>query len=185
MWRGPRRLLFMLSTLASANGVLFNRRSQLRRDDQHVLIAVVCKVSEVKPEGYIAAEILPDVMAIEHHYTIAKHAVELDCDALSRIRRWNCEHAPVPTDARFWILAADWFCSMVEKHGRFFERKLNGPVVQQVDAPPATVIKIRPSNRQKTAGLGELQLSPPRAQTKIFRRVISMSQLKTPTEIQQ
>src|SRR5437870_4871115 len=30
MWRGPRRLLLMLSTLSPVNGVLFNRRSQLR-----------------------------------------------------------------------------------------------------------------------------------------------------------
>ena len=124
-------------------------------------------------------------MAIEHHHTIAKHAVELDCDALARIRCWNIEHAPVPTDARLWILTADRFCPVVEKHGRFFERKLNGPVVRQVDSFPATVIKIRSSNRQKTTGLRELQLSPPRAQTKILRRIIRMTKLKAPIEIQQ
>jgi hypothetical protein len=124
-------------------------------------------------------------MSIEHHHTIAKHAVELDPKALACLRRRNIEHAPVPADARLWILAANWFCPVVEKHRRFFERKRNGPVVWQVDALPATVIKIRPSNRQKTAGLCELQLSPPRAETKILRRVIGMAQLKAPTEIQQ
>src|SRR5438034_11174568 len=107
----------------------FSERS-VNPHNQSVLVTKTNTVREVKMEVYVTACVLADIMAIEHHHRIAKNAVKLDRDDFATVSFGKFEHASIPTDTRFRILATHGLGAMMKEKWGLFERQFDGPVMR-------------------------------------------------------
>ena len=107
----------------------FSERS-VNPHNQNVLVTKTNKVREVKTEGYVTACVLADIMTIEHHHRIAKNPVKLDRDDFASVSFGKFEHASIPTDTGFGILATHGLGAMMKEKWGLFERQFDGPVMR-------------------------------------------------------
>ena len=124
-------------------------------------------------------------MAVEHDNGMAEYTVKINHDALTGIGSGKVERAPVPTDAGFRIFASQRLGSVVRKQWIVLKRKLNRPIVRQVNACPGAIVKHQAGDRQEITRLGKGRLAAACAVAKIALRIGSMAQVEPPTEVQQ
>src|ERR1039458_8043255 len=195
-WRNEDRFLFYQPNVP-VNSRAFVKpsfcESCIYAHGQHVLIAVIHKVGEIKTKWSVAAEFFSNIMSVEHHHGMTEHTVEFHRNAFAFVRRRNIEHAAIPSDARFRKIPADWFCAVIGKIGvagwltvsvedrsTFFKWKFNGPVMWQVKGSPLTVVKTRARDRRKSTGLSECGLPILRAEPKILCGIVRVAEMEAP-----
>src|SRR5688500_8185533 len=86
-------------------------------DYEHVRFGKIHKVGYVETKRNVTAQVLAQVMTIEHDHCITIHAVKLEADALPLIVSRERERSAVPANAGLRILAAERLGTLMMQHG--------------------------------------------------------------------
>ena len=123
-------------------------RRGVHAHQQHIAAAGIGKIGDVEAEGIVAAAVAADVEAVEDHHGFAVGAVELDRDALARVRRGKLEDAAVPADAGRRIVAAERIEAFARQRGIVLERAARWPS-RGADRPASSRCRRRPASRRE------------------------------------
>ena len=106
----------------------------------NVVAAVIEVIGNIIAETPVAALLGAEIEAVDPDDGIAEDAVELDEYALAQIRPRNGEAPAVPSHAVFRKRAAHRSVPVAEA-AAFVKRKLDTPVMGEVQFPPAAVVE--------------------------------------------
>src|SRR5580698_1371226 len=148
--------------------------------DNIVLRAISEKIRQVEAEGRVAIVVAADEATVDEHNHVAKRAVELDCNAPSRVAGGNLELAPVPAHAALRIPPAQRLESVRSLLSIVNERQLHRPVVWQIERAPLRVVELG-LGKVEVACLGEVALSV--AEAKVLCWIDTVPELKLPPKI--
>ena len=129
-------------------------------DGDEIFSAAVGDVGDVVAEAAVAAFVMTDEPAVDEHGAVAERAVELQPEPPAGICRRQFKRLPVPADAVLRESFPQRFRAMRGVALRV-ERQFDGPVVWQVDPPPARVAVHRAGRADARAGLGQVLADPP------------------------
>src|SRR5579863_5456643 len=109
-------------------------------DNEEVLAPVIQEIADVELERDVAAVVTAEVTAVQEHHCAAKYAVELESDAPSRVRGRDIESTSIPANRGIAVVAAERLVAVALERLIMHERQLHGPIVRQVERPPAGIV---------------------------------------------
>src|SRR5262249_24663839 len=107
-------------------------QSGVNTHGENIFATEIGKVGDVKRERRVTAEVFTDVETIENHHSVSKCAVELERNALGRIRLGKFKNTAVPADTCFGKIAAKRFASVILQFGVAREADVACPICRQL-----------------------------------------------------
>ncbi len=174
---------------------LAQRSIDTHGDDVGCLVGIQ-EIGDVDGERRIGAAVFTHDVAVDHDDAVARHAVELEADALAGIGRVQRKGLAVPADAGLRIVTADRLVAMVggivpddamivghQLDVLVHEGQLDRPVVRQVNGTPLGIVEldlggvaaVRP-----LLGIGALVL----AEVEVLVGVVEVTEGKAPPFVQ-
>src|SRR6185437_6568496 len=151
-------------------------------DDQEIPAAVIEEVTDVELEWDVAAVVAPHVAAVEEHHCAAERPIELQHDTAIRVRGRDVEGAPIPTDRRIPVVAAERLVAVALESFVMDEWQLHRPIVRQIERPPGGIVAAIRGESER-AGLREGIESVAGAEVAQRRRVAA--EMEFPAEIEE
>ena len=152
-------------------------------DGNRVVAPVIQVVGQVVAEARVAARLAPEVEAVDPDDRVAEDAVKLDADPPAEVGGRDGERLPIPADTAFGKFAADGLVA-VARAGACGKRRLNRPVVRQIEEPPCSVVEFRRGRPVPVARLGEIR-EIAGSMLEILRRVKGVAEGEPPVAVEE
>src|SRR5436305_5069742 len=157
-------------------------KAGVHADDQKILSAEVCEISEVETEWSVAVVVASDEVSIQKYERAAKGSVELHANTPPGVFFAKIERTPVPADARLRISAPERLIAMILLLFVAHEGQLYRPVMRQVQAAPLRIVELS-RGKLEFAALSEVSLA--HTESEVATRIRGVTLEELPIKIQQ
>ncbi len=147
-----------------------------------ILCAEGEEVGEVESKGGVAVVVAADEATIDEEQHVSESPVEFDSNAAALVGGGDVEFAPVPSDAGFWIAAADGFEPVGVLLFVVHKGQLDGPVMRQVQGAPFGVVESCLGELEVT-GLGKITLAE--TEVEVFGGVRTVAKEELPSKVEE
>ena len=153
-------------------------RGGIYAHQQHVAATRGREVGQIETERIVSSGVVPDVEVVECHHGFAIRTIKFHRDAFARIFSRQLKDAPIPADARGWILFSQRVETLRSQCRIVLERQLDSPVMRQVERMPCAVVKGKSAGRNEVSRFLEIAV-----ESEVFCGIAGMPKLEAPAKI--